>query len=192
MQPKSRAAHTPHNIGAYYKPSAVGLRMVACYFSVTSNKSELCSKCSKRSYQYSVFRYILLYLTGVSTLLGHVTSLGITMLSSCHYPQCSINSHRAFVTYLTPNLVIQTSRVFSCPGSLLILETAIGINANLCLLSTALSSLGSYQYLPQLCYLLSPEQRGELTFAFFPSYPITPAAFKTFATKGPYQRAQRT
>lgn len=166
--------------------------MVACYFSVTSNKSELCSKCSKRSYQYSVFRFVLLYLTGVSTLLGHVTSLGITMLSSCHYPQCSINSHRAFVTYLTAKFSYPYIQSFFLPWKFVDSgNSAIGMNQNLCLLSTALWTPTSI-FPSCVTHLLSPEQRGELKFAFFPPYPITPAGFKTLATKGSHQRAQRT
>ena len=115
--------------------------------------------CSKRSYQCSVFRFALSYFKCLTFIRADYLFEHL-VLSSCHYSQCSINSHSTFTTYLTAK--------FSYPyvqsllsDSLLILETASRINQNLCLFDTALSSLESSQHFSQLCYSFTLLRAGE-------------------------------
>ena len=42
----------------------------------------------------------------IATLLGDVISLGITMISSSHHSQCSINSHSVFSIYLIAKIFL--------------------------------------------------------------------------------------
>lgn len=75
--------------------------MTECYISVTSNKSQSYAPRALKEVTKALYSNLPSYILSVSTSVGHVTSSGITVLSSCHHSQCSPSSHRAFVIYLT-------------------------------------------------------------------------------------------
>lgn len=151
-------------------------------------KSQSYAPCALQKLPMSCVQ-ICTHILRASILLGHITSLGITMLF--FLSPFSVLAKATVLSLPTwqLNLVIHMSRVFPCPGSLLVLEALPVGQTNIFVQYTFFFSGILPTPFTAVLFIQSQDRKRRLTFALFHSTPITPANFKVFTTEGPHQRA---